>query len=118
MMDSLHTLNAPRIPDRPLQPVDDALLDENEYRDAERQAEEETAELVGIKANELRATDPSLLADAIDNLDADGLNALACLLNASADPALQAWIRGRFLELAADDVKPVDVEDVLRRWHP
>lgn len=98
--------------------VDDELLDDHEYEDACRQAEEETAELVATEAARLKAEQSDLLADAIDNLDADGQAALACLLNASKDPALQAWIRGRFLELAADEVKSIDVEDVLRRWHP
>lgn len=117
-MDGLQTVTPPPIPDQPIQPVDEELLDEHEYGDAERQAKEETAELVAKKADELRSSSAFLLADAIDNLDADGLAALACLLNASEDPALQAWSRGRFLELAADEVKPIDVEDVLRRRHP
>lgn len=104
--------------DYPQPEIDDELLEEGEYRAACEQAAEETAELVATEAARLQAEQPDLLADAIDSLDADQLQALATLINASQDAAFIAWRASRFADLARDEVRPVSEEDVLRRWHP
>ena len=111
------TLNPPAIPDRPLQPVDDDLLEPGEYAAACDEARERTDELIAAEAERLREHDPDLLTDHLDGLRDTDCRALAGVLLGSDDADVQAWVRRAFHTMAADRVIPVNEEAVLREWH-
>lgn len=112
-------------PGRP-EPVDDDLLADGEYMMAVDVANERTNEKIAERVASLTYDErmnclngllfdderPMLAGALLDLYQADGEDALH-----NAALVLKYAIEGALHEHQRDEVKPVDVEDVLREWH-